>query len=116
MSLFNITLPEGEKAKNLLQKAYLMFSTRREEDAKAGQHGRKSHWQQQIQQEQKVHSDILHKIQLGERVDGIEKDPLASKEPDVVYDYSSVPGFLQREKSTAGEDKLRVKPSHQSLQ
>jgi len=30
-------------------------------------------------------------------------------------DYSAIPGFLQREKSTSGEDKLRVKPSHESI-
>ncbi len=110
-------LPQSEKAKNLLQKAYLKYSTQRELKTKTGDTGLKSHWQQQIQQEQKVHAEILHKIQLGERVEGIEKDPLDSKETDVVYDYSSVPGFLQREKSSvSGEEKLRVKPSHQSIQ
>jgi hypothetical protein len=30
-------------------------------------------------------------------------------------DYSAIPGFLQREKSISGEDKLRVKPSHDSI-
>ncbi len=30
-------------------------------------------------------------------------------------DYSAIPGFLQREKSTVGDDKLRVKPSHESI-
>ena len=51
----------------------------------------------------------MTKLQHGERVDGIEKDPLASAEPDVVYDYSSIPGFLKREQSSiSGEDKLRI--------
>lgn len=60
LSLFGIPLPEGETAKNLLQKAYLRYSTQRElKSAKAGETGLKSHWQQQIQKEQKVHSEII---------------------------------------------------------
>jgi len=41
-------------------------------------------------------------------VAGVEADPLLSKESDISYDYNIVPGFLRREQSTIGEDKLRI--------
>jgi len=53
---------------------------------------------------------LLNKIQKGERVNGIEKDPLLSAETDIVVEYNNVPGFLRRETSTQGDDKLRIAP------
>jgi thiamine pyrophosphate-dependent acetolactate synthase large subunit-like protein len=50
----------------------------------------------------------MNKIQKGERVNGIEKDPLESQETDIVIDYANVPGFLRKETSTQGDDKLRI--------
>ena len=47
-------------------------------------------------------------MQHGERVAGIEKDPLQSADSDVVIDYANIPGFLRRETSTMGDDKLRM--------
>lgn len=59
---------------------------------------------------------MLEKIRSGERIPGIEKDPLESADTDVVVDYSVVPGFLQREKSiVSGEDKLRIQPHAGSI-
>lgn len=109
LGLYGVVVPEGEKAKRLLQKAYLVYSTTSSIRAAPGQPVLKSRWNEQIQAEQKIHGDILTKIQNGERVEGIEKNPLDSADTDVVVDYSSVPGFLHREKSTiSGEDKLRI--------
>ena len=115
MKLYGVEIPKGEVPKRFLQKAYLQYSTQSTVKSSSSEPNPRSHWQHQISSEQKLHSEILHKIQSGERVDGIEKDPLASVEPDIVMDYSAIPGFLQREKSTTGEDKLRVKPSHESI-
>lgn len=56
----------------------------------------RSKWNEQIQHEQKLHGELLEKIRQGERIAGIEKDPLDSAEMDVVTDYSMVPGFIQR--------------------
>ena len=53
---------------------------------------------------------MLNKIQKGERVNSIEKDPLLSAETDIVVEYNNVPGFLRRETSTQGDDKLRIAP------
>jgi hypothetical protein len=53
---------------------------------------------------------LLNKIQKGERVNGIEKDPLLSADADIVVEYNNVPGFLRRETSTQGDDKLRIAP------
>ena len=50
----------------------------------------------------------MNKIKKGERVNGIEKDPLESQEVDIVIDYANVPGFLRKETSTQGDDKLRI--------
>ena len=50
----------------------------------------------------------MNKIQKGERVNGIEKDPLESQETDIVIDYANVPNFLRKETSTQGDDKLRI--------
>ena len=41
-------------------------------------------------------------------MNGIEKDPLESQETDIVIDYANVPGFLRKETSTQGDDKLRI--------
>ena len=67
--------------------------------------------------DQKKHGEILKKIASMERVNGIEKDPLLSKDSDIVVDYNMVPGFIQREKSMipGAEDKLKVQPHAQSL-
>jgi hypothetical protein len=53
-----------------------------------------------IQTEQKQHAELLNKLQHGERVQGIEKDPLESAEADIVVDYNNIPGFMRREQST----------------
>lgn len=45
---------------------------------------------------------------MGERVPGIEKDPLLSQDADIIQDYKSVPGFMRKETSTSGEEKLRM--------
>jgi hypothetical protein len=37
---------------------------------------------------------LLEKIRQGERIEGIEKDPLDTAEQDVITDYSMVPGYL----------------------
>ena len=44
----------------------------------------------------------------GERVPGIEKDPLLSAETDIVMEYNMLPGYIKKETSTFGEDKIRV--------
>jgi len=80
-----------------MQKAYLTFSTAPVISVSMGSSSHKFKWQDQITKEQKIHSDILTKLQNGERVEGIEKDPLESKESDYVLDYSHIPGFIQRE-------------------
>jgi len=48
-------------------------------------------------------------------VPGIEKDPLESAETDTVMEYSNVPGFLKREQSTVGDEKLRIQPHSQTV-
>lgn len=97
-----------------MQKAYLKFSTVSSiTEAQGKLPGntsipQKSHWNAFIQAEQKTHTELLNKIQKGERVNGIEKDPLLSADTDMVVEYSNVPGFLRRETSTQGDDKLRI--------
>jgi hypothetical protein len=44
----------------------------------------------------------------GERIEGIENDPLASTDAEYVVDYNMVPGYLQREKSIRGEETLKI--------
>jgi hypothetical protein len=80
----------------MMQKAYLKFSTV-SSIRRPGMPHERSRWQDLIQHEQKLHGEILGKLQNGERVEGIEKNPLLSESQDVVYDYSNVPGFLQKE-------------------
>ena len=41
---------------------------------------------------------------------GIEKDPLLSAEADIVMEYNIIPGYVRKETSTIGDDKLRVAP------
>lgn len=80
MALYNVPLPEGEQPKKVLQRAYLQFSSVSSMAAKGGAGNQKSHWNAMIQQEQKQHAEIMNKLQHGERVQGIEKDPLESAE------------------------------------
>lgn len=55
-------------------------------------------------------------MQKGERVNGIEKDPLESADADIVVEYNNVPGFLRREMSTTGDDKLRIAPHGEGVE
>lgn len=43
--------------------------------------------------------DLLAKIQKGEKVAGIEKDPLSSESPDLIVDYDNLPMTMRREES-----------------
>lgn len=46
---------------------------------------------------------------------GIDKDPLESADADIVVEYNNIPGFLRREMSTTGDDKLRIAPHGESV-
>jgi hypothetical protein len=50
----------------------------------------------------------MDKIQKGERINGIEKDPLESADSDLVMEYDMVPGFVKKETSVLGGEKLRM--------
>jgi hypothetical protein len=63
-----------------------------------------------VQNENKTHAELLDKIQRGERVNGIEKDPLLSAESDIVMEYNMIPGYVKKETSVLGDDKLRITP------
>lgn len=116
LKLYGVDIPEGQIAKRYLQKAYLKYSTISSLPVQPGQPVARSKWNEQIQHEQKQHAELLEKIRQGERIAGIEKDPLETAEQDVVTDYSMVPGFIQREKSViSGEDKLRIQPHASSI-
>ena len=114
LALFGIQIPPGHTAKQLLQKAYVKFSTVSSITEKSNKSGDKkfyrSHFQVLIQNENKTHSELLDKIQKGERVTGIEKDPLLSAETDIVMEYNMIPGYLKKETTTFGDEKLRIAP------
>lgn len=95
MKLFGIDIPEGENPKRLMQKAYLVFSTISSLKSQDGTPIR-ARWQDQISHEHKIHGEIISKLALGERVDGIEVDPLENQDQDYSYDYNIVPGFLRK--------------------
>jgi hypothetical protein len=52
---------------------------------------------------------------VGERVDGIEHDPLETREQDYSVEYNSVPGFLRRQISTTGDEKYHLQPHDKSV-
>ena len=112
LALFNIQIPQGNTAKQLLQKAYVKFSTVSSivENSKTDKKFYRSHFQVLVSQEQKTHGEILEKLLRGERVPGIEKDPLLSAEADIVMEYNMIPGYVRKETSTVGDDKLRMAP------
>lgn len=87
-------IPEGENPKRLMQKAYLMYSTVSTIKSQDGTPVR-ARWQDQISHEHKLHAEIVNKLAAGERVEGIELDPLENKDPEYSYDYNVVPGFLR---------------------
>lgn len=105
---------DEDNPKRMMQKAYLVYSTISSVKSEDGTVVR-AKWQDQISHEHKVHADIMTKLASGERVDGIEKDPLESTEADYSYDYNVVPGFLRREKSTTGDDKYHLQPHEKSI-
>lgn len=108
MALFNVTVPEGQLARQSMQKAYIQFSTASWISSDEKKHVQKSHWNYQVDHELKQHEQILIKLLHGERVQGIEKDPLESADVDFVVDISNIAGYLKRETSTIGDDKLRI--------
>ena len=112
LALFGIQIPLGNTAKQLLQKAYVKFSTVSSltENNKSDKKFYRSHFQVLIHTENKTHAEILDKLQRGERVNGIEKDPLLSAETDMVMEYNMIPGYVKKETSTLGDDKLRITP------
>lgn len=114
LTLFGVPVAEGENPKRLMQKAYLAYSTISSVKPEDGTFVR-AKWQDQISHEHKIHGEIMTKLGAGERVEGIEKDPLESKEADMSYDYNMVPGFLRREKSTAGDEKYHLQPHEKSI-
>lgn len=57
----------------------------------------------------------MKKIAKGERVEGIEHDPLENAESDYKMDYSMIPGYLKREESSMGTDKLKIEPMADSI-
>lgn len=97
-----------------MQKCYLVYSSISSVKSEDGTVVR-AKWQDQISHEHKIHSEILRKLAQGERVDGIEKDPLESKEADYSYDYNIVPGFLRREASQRYDDKYHIQPHEKSI-
>lgn len=58
----------------------------------------------------------MAKLAQGERTEGIEQDPLENTDPDYTYDYNVVPGYLKRELSISGEDKIHIQPHAKSIQ
>jgi hypothetical protein len=112
LALYGIEIPAGHTAKQLLQKAYVKFSTVSSivENNKSDKKFYRSHFQVLVQNENKTHAELLDKIQRGERVSGIEKDPLLSAETDIVMEYNMIPGYLKKETSVLGDDKLRITP------
>jgi hypothetical protein len=73
--LYGIPLKDGDNPKRMMQKAYLVYSTISSVKPEDGTVVR-TKWQDQISHEHRVHSDIMKKLAMGERVEGIEKDPL----------------------------------------
>lgn len=114
LALFGVPVAQGENPKRLMQKAYLAYSTISSIKAEDGTFVR-AKWQDQISHEHKIHGEIMTKLGAGERVEGIEKDPLESKEADMSYDYNMVPGFLRREKSSGGDEKYHLQPHEKSI-
>ena len=115
LALFGVLVPLEDNPKRLMQKAYLKYSTISSVKGTEEEPVARSRWQEQISYEHKFHAELITKLTNGERVEGIEKDPLAEKTADVAYDYSSIPGFVKREQSVVGDDKLRVQPHPESL-
>ena len=83
LNLYEIKIKEGDNAKRVMQRCYIKFCT--------GLGGKL--WNKEIDFEQKVHAEILEKLRKGVHVEKIEVDPLTTKDPSYVIDYSAMPGF-----------------------
>ena len=88
MDLYAIEVPAGEPPKRVMQKSYLTFAT-----DKADRVANKR-WLDAVSHEHKIHADIIDKLAKGERVEGIEEDPLTSNVEN--YETSVIPGTLLR--------------------
>jgi len=108
MKLFKIKIPEDDTPMKTMQKAYLVYSTISTIKSSDGKPAIRSRWQEQVGAEHKIHNELLTKIGNGERIEGIEHDPLDITESDYTVDYNMVPGFLQREKSIRGDVTLKI--------
>ena len=52
-------------------------------------------------------------MRKGERIDGIENDPLSTKDADYKVAMNTMPGFIRREQTVGGE-KATVEPTQKS--
>ena len=87
-----------------MQRCYIKYAT--------GPGGSK--WNNQIDNEQKVHYEVLERLRKGQNVSNITQDPLLSVEPDYVVDYSNMPGFQSH--VSVNDDKMKVQPSEKSVE
>ena len=113
LALYGIEVPLGHTAKQILQMAFVKYSTVSSitEKGKSDSKFYRSHFSKFIATEQKNHLELLEKIQRGERIPGIEKDPLLSAESDIIMEYNMLPGYVRKETSTVGSgDRLRMAP------
>lgn len=77
-----------------MQKAYLSFATNTTDNTA------NKKWLDAVSHEHKIHADIIDKLAKGEKVEGIEEDPLTSNVEN--YDTSIIPGTLLRETNATG--------------
>lgn len=104
-----IVLPDNVPPKRIMQKAYLTFSTMRV----SGLPNNKP-WMSRVQHEHQIHAKIFDKITRGEKVEGIEENPLEGKDIDN-YEAMLVPGTLFKRKNDKGEEEVSLQPDEKSL-
>lgn len=79
-----------------MQKSYLTFATNTSDKAA------NKKWLDAVSHEHKIHADIIDKLAKGDRVEGIEEDPLTSNVEN--YETIVIPGTLMRETGAGGQE------------
>lgn len=62
-----------------------------------------------------MHLELCERLFKGEKLEGIESDPLLNKESEYEIDYTQIAGFYRRENSTYDNPKIKIAPNPKAV-
>ena len=108
--VMDTVLDEKNLAREIMQKAYITYSTISHIKNEDGSVVRQR-WADQVSKCSQTHSQYTEEMEKGVFPDGIDKDPRMSALPDAKYSLKSIPGYVNLSKQkTMKHEGLEEKP------